>query len=169
MTFKIQHGSLQMRLPRTRERRAGRSSHRRSELHCHRSEAVAICVGYYDPTWAECVMTSTGTRLAGRIRRRGKRLQAHRREPVQTGRVPLVESGRQRPARRRMSLQKHPLARLPLLRACRAAAVRPKKRMYPQNVLKAAEIEAEPVHMDDCAHCCSPKKARASGGRPSAP
>ena len=41
-------------------------------------------------------------RLAGRIRFRGKRPQAGRREPVQAGGMPLVESGSQRLACRRM-------------------------------------------------------------------
>ncbi len=55
------------------------------------------------------------TRIAGRLRRRGKRLHAHRRDPIQTGGVPLVESGRQRLARRRMLPRKHAAARLPIL------------------------------------------------------
>ena len=37
---------------------------------------------------------------AGRVRRRGERLQADRQEPVQAVGLPLVEGGRQRPARR---------------------------------------------------------------------
>ena len=49
------------------------------------------------------------TRIAGRIRHRGKRLQAHRRKPAQRSRAPLVESGRQRRARHQA------LARLPRL------------------------------------------------------
>ena len=41
-------------------------------------------------------------RIAGRIWRCGKHLQAYRREPIQKGGMPLIESGRQRPARSQM-------------------------------------------------------------------
>ena len=40
-----------------------------------------------------------------------KRPQANRRQPVQMGRVPLVESGRQCPARRQTQPRKHALVR----------------------------------------------------------
>ena len=55
----------------------------------------------------------TEARTAGRIRRRGKRLQANRRHPIQTGRASLVEGRSQRPARHQMLYQEQPLARLP--------------------------------------------------------
>ena len=54
-------------------------------------------------------------RSAGRIRHRGKRLQAHRREPIQTVGTPLVESGCQCRAHHQMLPRKQPLARLPRL------------------------------------------------------
>ena len=53
--------------------------------------------------------------IVGRLRRRGKRLQAHCRQPIQKDGVLLVDSGRQRPARRQMLPRKHALARLPRL------------------------------------------------------
>lgn len=54
-----------------------------------------------------------GARIASRIRRRGKHLQEHRREPIQRGGVSQVESGSQRPTRRQMLPRKHAPARLP--------------------------------------------------------
>ena len=56
------------------------------------------------------------TRLAGRIRRRGKRLQADRREPVHAVGLPLIESGRQRPARHQV-LNRLPQSEGPLRRS----------------------------------------------------
>ena len=52
-------------------------------------------------------------RIAGRTRRRGKRLQANRRQPIQKGGMRLIESGHQLPARHKALLRKHGLARLP--------------------------------------------------------
>ena len=52
-------------------------------------------------------------RTAGRIRRRGKRLQADRRQPIQRSRAALVEDWSRRRDRHQMLLQKQPLARLP--------------------------------------------------------
>ena len=56
-----------------------------------------------------------GSWTAGRIRRRGKRLQANRRQPLQASRMPLVEGRSQRPARRQMLPRKQALGRLPRL------------------------------------------------------
>ena len=52
---------------------------------------------------------------AGRVQRRGKRLQADRREPARAGGMPLVEGRRQRPARRQTLHRQQPLGRLPRL------------------------------------------------------
>ena len=78
---------------------------------------------------------SLATRVSfyGRYRRisesaKWKAPQAHRREPIQKGGAPLAESGRRRPARRRMLPRKHALARLSRLEgwSCSSLAAWPK-------------------------------------------
>ena len=56
-----------------------------------------------------------GARIVGRIRRRGKGLQAIRRELLQAVGAPLVESGREHSARRQVLHQEQSLGLLPRL------------------------------------------------------
>ena len=82
--------------------------------HRDRDKAVAACIDCFEANRDRMPATAAGSAACrSRIRRRGKRLQADRRQPVQAVRVPLVESGRQRPARRRMLPRKQSLGRLP--------------------------------------------------------
>ena len=71
--------------------------------HRHR-ERLEACVRYM-ATRTGCAATFAGP----------ERLQADRRKPVQAVGLPLVEGGRQRPARRRMLHRQQPLGRLPRL------------------------------------------------------
>ena len=76
-------------------------------------------------------------RTAGRIRRRGKRLQEDRRQPIQKGGMPLVESRRQCPARHKMLPRKHALARLPRVESLsRRSRVTKENGMHPDSELK---------------------------------
>ena len=69
--------------------------------------------------------------IADRIRRRGKGLQANRRQPVQWSLAPLVKGRSQRLARRRMPHQEQPLARLPQLEGLQCRSRLTKKRETP--------------------------------------
>ena len=82
---------------------------------------------------------SSSGRMSGRIPRRGKPLQANRREPVQTEGTPLVESGHQRPARRRMLHRKQSLGRL-----TRLGGLRQRSRLINKN-------GTQPEHKDGLA------------------
>ena len=70
---------------------------------------------------------------AGWTQRRGKCLQAHLRQPIQESEMPLVESGRQRPARHKTLSRKHPLARLPRMKGLpRRSRITKENGMHPQ-------------------------------------
>ena len=84
------------------ERRSGRSSDRHSRA-CSKPSQPASAPAR--PSRTKCNAISIEARIADRIRRRGKRLQAHRRQPIQKGGMPPVESGCQRPARRKGCLE----------------------------------------------------------------
>ena len=101
--------------------------------HRHCDEAVEACVRYMEANKDRMrYRPLPETRPAGRIRRRGKRVQADRREPVQAGGVPLVEGGRQRPARRQMLHRQQPLGRLPRLEGLpRRSRLTTKNGMHP--------------------------------------
>ena len=72
------------------------------------------------PTGTECAATSAAHADCRSDPASRKRLQAHRREPVRTIGMTPVESGRQRPVRRRMPLRKQPQARNHQSGECRA-------------------------------------------------
>ena len=113
----VQHGSIRGRFRKTRERRAGRSSDGHSGaappparscrgLHSHlRGQRGPNAMRPLPEAW-----------IASWIQRRGKRLQAHLRQPIQNGGMPMVQSGRHRSARHKILPRKHPLARLPRMK-----------------------------------------------------
>ena len=88
------------------------------EPHRRRSEAVAACIRTCEANsdQMQCGLCRKHG-IAGWIQRRAKCLQAHLRPPIQKGERPLVESGRQRPAHRKMLPRKHPLVRLPRMKS----------------------------------------------------
>ena len=110
----VQHRSIRERFRKTRERRAGRSCDRHSGA---APPPVRSCRGLHSHLRGQlgpnAMRPLSEAWIAGWIQRRGKCLQAHLRQPIQDGGMPLVESGRQRPARHKMLPRKHALARLP--------------------------------------------------------
>ena len=98
------------------ERRAGRSSYRRFEAAQpparSRRGLYRLLRGQRGPN---ALRSLPEARITGRSRRCGKRLQAHRRKPIQRVGMQRVESGHQRATRLRMLPRKHALARLPQL------------------------------------------------------
>ena len=113
----VQHGSTRGRFRKTRERRAGRSSDGHSGA---APPPVRSCRGLHSHLLGQrgpnASRPLSDAWIAGRTQRRGKCLQAHLRQPIQNGGMPLVKSGRQRPARHKMLPRKHPLARLPRIK-----------------------------------------------------
>ena len=112
----------------------------------HRSEPVAYCEANRNRT--RCAPLPE-TQVAEQIRYRGKRLQAHRGQPIQTGGAPLVESGRKRPACRRMLHRKHALAKLLQLEGLPCGSHLTKSYKTFQNAANRTpnrRINAEPAH-----------------------
>ena len=96
-------------------------------------------------------------RPAGRIRHRGKHLQAHRRESVQTVGMPLAESARQRCARHRMLPRKHAVARLPRLEGLPRGS-----RLTKEDGEFCFSIDINPL----CYHCAMPNSSAGQGACP---
>ena len=104
------------------ERLAGCPRYRRPGAVPRRDKAFATCIDQFEANRNRMRCDRCRTRIADRIRQRGKRLQTARREPVQAGGVPLVENGCRRSVRRRMLYRNNRRADFLDSRACCIAA-----------------------------------------------